>query len=152
MEEKVVETTVDEEKFVFDKFSLFEYKCLEEKRIGKKAIFRFQRDDSVSYIEELRKLEDEYGEIKIKKPIPLFIFPVISFLLISAYLILIINRESDKQFLIYTLAVLLPGVLFIAASLLFTLWYVTYIKKVPELIEQKNLYYQSKIQEIKVKK
>ena len=77
---------------------------------------------------------------------------IISFLLISDYLILIINRESDKQFLIYTLAVLLPGVLFIAASLLYTLWYATYIKKVPDLIEQKNLYYQSKIQEIKVKK
>ena len=152
MKEKVVETTIGKEKFVFDKYSLFEYKCLEEKRIGKKAIFRFQRDDSVPYIDELRKLENEYGEIKIKKPIPLFIFPVISFLLISAYLILIINRESDKQFLIYTLAVLLPGVLFIAASLLYTLWYATYIKKVPDLIEQKNNYYQTKIQEKKKKK
>ena len=78
MEKEVVTTNQINEKLVLDKHFIFEYKCDEKKVIGSKIELHFSRDDEVPYIEELRKLENEYGEYKIGSMIPMFIFPAVS--------------------------------------------------------------------------
>ena len=98
MEEKVVITNQNNEKQILDSYLIFEYKCLEKKYQGNKVIYRFQRDDSVSYIEELRKLENEYGGYHIGSMLPTIILPVISIILFTIFLVLMfVLKEIEKR-------------------------------------------------------
>ena len=149
MEEKTIEVSVQDAKFVYDKHILFDYKCLEEKTIGNKIVYRFSRDDSVSYIDDLRKLEQEYGEVHIGKPILMFVFPIISFILLTVLLVLLILGKLKENMLLYLLTILLPAALLFMATFLVTYLYWRKIKNLPEQMKEKEEKYRKKIEELK---
>ena len=55
MEEKIIKTNEINERQLIDTYSIFEYKCVERTVKGKRITLKFIRDDSVPYIDELKK-------------------------------------------------------------------------------------------------
>ena len=55
METKIIKTNEINERQLIETYSIFEYKCVERTVKGKNITLKFERDDSVPYINELKK-------------------------------------------------------------------------------------------------
>lgn len=149
MEKKVVTTNQINEKLVLDKHFIFEYKCDEKKVIGSKIELHFSRDDEVPYIEELRKLENEYGEYKIGSMIPMFIFPAVSFILFTVFVILYFLDKAHGNTLIYFLSLALPGILSLIGAFLFMFFRTRKIGLIEKEKPQKDEEFKQKVAKLK---
>ena len=117
MEEKIVVTNPNNEKLVLDKHFLFLWKCEEKKTMGSHIELRFSRDDTVPCIDEIRKLENEFGEYHIGSMLPVLILPGISIALFTVFLVVFFVNKDHFDFLLYFLSLLLPGILCLLASM-----------------------------------
>ena len=149
MEKKTVITDQVNEKQILDTYLLFEYKCKEKKTQGKKIIYEFERDDSVPYINELKNLEYQYGSYKVGSMLPTMILPVISFVLFTVFLVLMFALGENFNLLLYFLTLVLPALLFLAASALFMVMRIRSINKIEKEKPIKDQEYRQKIAELK---
>ena len=148
MEEKTVITNPNNEKLVLDKHFLFLWKCEEKKNVGNHVEIRFSRDDSAPYIEDLKKLENEYPDYKIRSMVPTLILPVISILLFTAFLIIFLFNRENFNFMLYFLSLLLPAILFLVASVLFMIYRTYSFNKIAREKPEKEQEYQAKINKL----
>ena len=148
MEEKTVITNPNNEKLVLDKHFLFLWKCEEKKVIGNNIELRFSRDDSVPYIEDLRKLENEFGEYKIKSMLPTIILPAIAIVLFTVFLIVFLFNRENFNFLTYFLALIVPALILIMGSVVFMVLRTRTINKIAREKPEKEREYQQKINEL----
>ena len=149
MEKKIVITNQMNEKQILDTYLLFEYKCLEKKQQGKKIIFEFERDDSVSYIKELRNLEYQYGSYKVGSMLPTTILPIISFVLFTIFLVLMFALGDNFNLLLYFLTLVLPALIFLALSAVLMFLRIRSINKIENEKPLKDQEYRQKIEKLK---
>lgn len=149
MEEKVVITNQNNEKQILDSYLIFEYKCLEKKYQGNKVIYRFQRDDSVSYIDELRKLENEYGGYHIGSMLPTIILPVISIILFTIFLVLMFVLKDNFNLILYFCSLILPALLFLFLGAVFMFLRIRMINKIEKEKPIKDNEYRQKVANLK---
>lgn len=149
MEEKTVVTNLNNEKLVLDKHLLFEWKCLNRQYHGSKVEIKFQRDDSVSYFSELKKLENEYGEYKIGSMIPTIICPAISIIMFTVFLVLFLVNRENFNFLLYFLSILLPAIAIFLVGVAFMLLRYFSVKKIGEEKPKKDQEYRRKVDLLK---
>ena len=149
MEKKTVITNQMNEKQILDTYLLFEYKCLEKKQQGKKIIFEFERDDSVSYIKELRNLEYQYGSYKVGSMLPTTILPIISFVLFTVFLVLMFALGDNFNLLLYFLTLVLPALIFLALSAVLMVLRIRSINKIENEKPLKDQEYRQKIEKLK---
>ncbi len=116
MEEKVVVTNVNNVKLVIDKHMIFKWKIEEKNEEKGRITIRFSRDDSVPYIEELRKLENEYGEYKIGNMLLAFFCPIISIILFTVLLVLFFVTGENFNFGLYFCALGIPALVALLAA------------------------------------
>lgn len=95
---------------------IFDWKVKEEKKLeNEKTLMTFQRNDEVSYINELRELEKEYYSIK-KIPLPLLgILAGLSFVFLTLFVVFGIAGVVEMEFTLAMLIFMLPGLLFALA-------------------------------------
>lgn len=152
MEKVTVITNPLNEHLVLDKYTLFEYKCEEKKIIGKKIQFTFSRDDSVPYIEDLRKLEKEFGEYKIRPMWLTIVSPIISFMLFSVFLVLFVSMGKSFNMNIYFPGLLIPAIVFLLVGVLIMVFRGKALQKIDKEKPIKEQEYREKIKKLKEKK
>ena len=151
MEEKIIVTNEINEKHLIDTYLLFEYKCINRTQQGSKITLTFQRDDSVPYIEELRKLEREYGSYHIGSLLPGLILPPISFILFTVFLITIFVKTGMSIFVTVP-AFVIPAVILLVIAVVFMLLRMKTVNKIASEKPNKDLEYKKKIENLKNKK
>lgn len=152
MEIKELVVNVNNAKITLDKYLIFEYKCLEQRQIGNKVYFKFERDDSVPYYDELVKLENEYGDFKIRNMMPISLMPIVTFALVTIFLVVfLIDREHFNFTLMFSL-LMIPALLVLLLTVLFTILRMKNIKKIEIEKPKKDFEYQEKVRELKEKK
>ena len=148
MEEKTVITNSNNEKLVLDKHFLFLWKCEEKKVIGGHIEIRFSRDDSVPYIDELRKLENEFGEYRVGTMLPTIILPAISMILFTVFLVIFLLNRDNFNFPLYFFSIVLPALLLLLASMIFMFLRTSKINKIAREKPLKEQEYQAKIDKL----
>lgn len=148
MEEKTVITNSNNEKLVLDKHLLFLWKCEEKKVIGSRIELRFSRDDSVPYIEELRKLEIEFGEYRVGTMLPTIILPAISMVLFTVFLVIFLLNKDNFNFTPYFFSIILPALILLLASMVFMFLRTSKINKIAKEKPLKEQEYQAKIERL----
>lgn len=149
MEEKTVITNATNQRLVLDKHSLFEWTCVRITNIGSKIEIKFQRDDTVPYYQELKKLEQEFGEYKIGFMLPTIICPCISIVLFTVFLILFFANRDHFDFLLYFLSILLPALLIFLVGAGTMFLRLMKFKKIETEKPLKETEYKKKIDQIK---
>ena len=145
MEEKTVITNPHNEQLVLDKHMLFLWKCEEKKTVGNHIEIRFSRDDSAPYIEELRKLENEFGEYHVGTMLPTIILPAVSMVLFTIFLIIYLVNKDDFNFPLFFFAILLPALLCLLAAMVFMVLRTMTINKITREKPLKEQEYKTKI-------
>lgn len=148
MEEKTVITNNNNEKLVLDKHLLFLWKCEEKKVIGSRIELRFSRDDSAPYIEELRKLEIEFGEYRVGTMLPTIILPAISMVLFTVFLVIFLLNKDNFNFIPYFFSIILPALILLLASMVFMFLRTSKINKIAKEKPLKEQEYQAKIERL----
>ena len=148
MEEKTVITNSMNEQLVFDKHTLFLWKCEEKKVVGKNIEFRFSRDDSLPYIEEIRKLENEFGEYHVGSMLPTIVLPAISIVLFTVFLIIYLFNKDNFNFSLYFFSILLPALFFLLVAMVLMFLRTNKINKITREKPLKEQEYKAKIDKI----
>lgn len=130
MEEKTIITNANNEQLVLDKYLLFLWKCEEKKTFGNRIEIRFSRDDSVPYIDELRKLENEFGEYRIGTMLPTIILPGVSIVLFTVFLIFYLFNKDNFNFPLFFFTILLPALLCLLVAMVFMILRTITISKI----------------------
>lgn len=128
--EKIVITSSINEKAVLDKYDIFLYKCLERKVIGKKVRIKFVRDESLPFINEIKKLEEQYPNYMVGTMIPTLIAPVISFLLLTVFLVVFFVTKPDFNLPLFFGTLMTPAILLLVASVVFMIFRVRKLSKI----------------------
>ena len=149
MEKVTVITNPLNEHLVLDKYALFEYKCEEKQVIGRKIQFVFSRDDSAPYIEDLRKLEKEFGEYKIRPMWLTIVSPIISFMLFSVFLVLFISMGKSFNMNVYFPGLLIPAIVFLLVGVLVMVLRGKALQKIDSEKPLKEQEYREKIRKFK---
>lgn len=152
METKVVETNAINEKQILDTYLLFEYKCEKKEVVGNKIIFTFSRDDSVPYISELRKLEYQYGSYKVGSLIPGIVLPIISFILLTVFLVIFLVKRDEINVIPLFFAICGPALLFLLIGALFMILRLLAVSKIEKEKPLKDQEYRKKIEALKSNK
>lgn len=147
MERKTVITNALNEEIVLSKHFLFEWKCEEKKKVGRKVILDFSRDDSVDYYPALVELEKEYGNYKIHSPVLSYIFVGLAFVLLTLFFVLFIMDRV--HLLVYLFSILAPALAFLMASAILTIMTALNAKKIVEEKPDKDAVFASKIKSLK---
>lgn len=149
MEEKIIKTNEINERQLIESYSIFEYKCVERTVKGKKITLRFVRDDSVSYINELRKLQAEYGSYRVGSMLPTLLLPAISFVLLTVFLVLMFALKENFNLLLYFFTLVLPGLLCLILGVLFMILRIRMIGKIQGEKPKRDHEYREKVRQLK---
>ena len=149
MEEKTVITNQINAQLVIDKYLIFKWKCLEKKYIGSKIEIHFSRDDSLPYIDELRKLENEYGEYKVGTMLPTYILPGVSMVLFTVFIIIFFVNKDHFDFLPYFLSLILPALICLVLAFIFMFLRSRTIGKIEKEKPIKDQEYKDKVSKLK---
>lgn len=128
--EKTVITSYINEKVVLDKHEIFLYKCLERKTVGRKVIITFSRDESLPYINEIKKLEEQYPNYMVGTMLPTLICPVISFVLLTVFLVVFFVTKPNFNLPLFFCALMIPAILLLAVSVIFMILRVRKLSKI----------------------
>ncbi len=148
MEQKQVITNNINEQLVLDKYLIFLWKCEKKEYVGGQVVYTFSRDDSIPQIEEVRKLEKEYGEYKIGSMLPTFIFPALAMVLLTVLLILYIIQKENFNIILWFCSLGIPAILCIVASAIFMILRSMTVKKISTEKPIKDAEYKKKISEL----
>lgn len=139
------------EQIIIDKYLLFEWKLVKQEEQGHKIVLEFERDDSVPYIEELRKLENSYYEYHIGPMFLSIFFPIIAFIFLTVFLVLMIIQRGSFKTAIYFPALMLPAFVFLLLGVLITFFRSKAINKIDVEKPIKEAEMREKIKELKSK-
>lgn len=148
MEEKTVITNSYNEQLVLDKHILFLWKCEEKKTFGNRIELRFSRDDSVPYIEELRKLENEFGEFRVGTMLPTIILPAVAIVMFTVFLIIYLFNKDNFNFPLYFFSIMLPALLCLVAAMGFMVFRTYKIDQITKEKPLKEQEYKAKIERL----
>ena len=149
MERKTVITDSINEKQIMDTYLLFEYKCEEKKIVGSKIRLTFVRDDSVPYIKELRQLEYEYGSYRVGSLLPGIILPILSFILLTVYLVIFLVKRNTIDVMPLFFAICVPALVLLMLGALFMILRLLAINNIQNKKPIKDQEYKKKIEELK---
>ena len=128
--EKTVVASYINEKVVLDKHEIFLYKCIERKNIGRKVIVTFTRDESLPYINDIKKLEEQYPNYMVGTMLPTLICPVISFGLLTAFLVVFFLTKPEFNLPLFFSALMIPAILLLVVSVIFMILRVKKLSKI----------------------
>ena len=152
METKELSVNANNAKLVLDKHLLFEWKCIEQRNVGKNVYFKFQRDDQVPYYEELVKLEKEFPNYKVGSFLTVSLMPIVTFALVTIFLIVFLIDKEHFNFTLMFSLLMIPALLVLVLTVVFTILRfksISRIEKEKPLLESE---YKQKIAELKLKK
>ncbi|MBO4855776.1 MAG: hypothetical protein J5511_00180 [Bacilli bacterium] len=149
METKIIKTNEINERQLIDTYSIFEYKCTERTVNGKRITLKFVRDDSVPYIDELKKLQYQYGSYNVGSMLPTLLLPAVSFLLFTAFLILMFALGEKFNLLLYFCTLVLPALLLLILGVVFMILRIRIIGKVQSEKPKKDQEYREKVRILK---
>ena len=152
MEEKIIKTNTINERQLIETYSIFEYKCVERTEKGNSVVLKLTRDDSVPYIDELRKLEYQYGSYRIGSMLPALVLPGISFAFLTVFLVLMFALGEKFNLLLYFLTLVLPGLLCLILGVLSMILRVRMVGKIQNEKPNKDQEYREKVKSLKEKK
>lgn len=152
MEIKEVVVTNENAQITLDKYLIFEYKCLEQRNMGNKTYFKFERDNEVPYYEELVKLEQEYGEYKIKSMTGVSLMPIITFVLVTIFLVVFLIDKEHFNFTLMFSLLMIPALLVLVFTVALTVIKLKAISKINKEKPNKDLEYKEKVDELKARK
>ena len=147
MEEKRITIESLNKDLVAAKYKIFDWRIVEEHSGFFFSKLRFERDDQTSYYQELKKLEDEYGNIKTIPFIAIAIPSFVAILIITALLIVFVaNKDVAKD---YWLAFMIPAGLSLIIAMVFTFLKLKVFDETVKELPDKNKKYHQKVQELK---
>ena len=149
METKIIKTNEINERQLIDTYSIFEYKCTERTANGKRITLKFVRDDSVPYIDELKKLQYQYGSYNVGSMLPTLLLPAVSFLLFTVFLILMFALGEMFNLLLYFCTLVLPALLLLILGVVFMVLRIRMIGKVQSEKPKKDQEYREKVRILK---
>ena len=149
METKIIKTNEINERQLIDTYSIFEYKCTERTVNGKRITLKFVRDDSVPYIDELKKLQYQYGSYNVGSMLPTLLLPAVSFLLFTVFLILMFALGEMFNLLLYFCTLVLPALLLLILGVVFMVLRIRMIGKVQSEKPKKDQEYREKVRILK---
>lgn len=152
MEEKIIKTNEINERQLIDTYSIFEYKCVGRTVKGKRVTLKFIRDDSVPYIDELKKLEYQYGGYHIGSFLPTLLLPGLSFVLFTVFLVLMLTLKENFNLMLYFFTLVLPALLFLVLGVVLMILRARMIGKIENEKPNKDLEYRQKVNLLKQKK
>lgn len=152
MEKRIVITNEINEKQQIESYLIFKYKVIDRKLEGKKVTLTIERDDSLPYIEDLRKLEKEYGGYKIGSMLPTIIFPALSILLFTAFLIIFLITKENFNFVVFFCSLVAPALVFLVGGVLFMLLRLKALNDIQNEKPKKDAEYRNKVAELESKK
>ena len=152
MERKVVITNSINEKQLTDTYLLFEYKLEEKKIVGSKIHLTFVRDDSVSYIKELKTLEYQYGSYKVGSLLPGIVLTILSFVLLTVFLVIFLIKRNEMDVMPLFFAICVPALILLMGGALFMILRLLAVNNIENKKPIKDQEYRKKINELKSKK
>ena len=113
METKVVSVSKDSKLYEIQQNSIFLWKCIkEEERNSTQLYLTFSRDDSLPYIDELRKLEKEFYKASKIPTWGLVISAILAVGFFSAFILtLVLNKEDTRMETAFPVLIL-PAIIF----------------------------------------
>ena len=139
------------EKYVMDKYILFQYRCLDRKLEKGKIYLTFEEDDSLPYYQDLKRLEKEYGDYKIFPLFPILLFPVTAFILLTIFLIIYFVNKDTISYVTLFLSLMLPAlIILLVGAALFGI-HLIHISKIEKEKPEKDELYRKRIEELKKK-
>ena len=152
METKIIKTNDINERQLLETYSIFEYKCVERTVNGRKITLKLVRDDSVPYYQELVKLEQEYGEFKIKNMTGVSLMPIITFILVTIFLVVFLIDKEHFNFTLMFSLLMIPALVVLAFTVVLTVIKLRSFSKVNKEKPNKDLEYKEKVAKLKEKK
>ncbi len=152
MEEKIIKTNEINERQLIETYSIFEYKCVERTVKGKSITLKFVRDDSVPFINELRTLQNQYGKYHIGSMIPTLVFPAVSFILFTVFLVLMLSLKENFNLPLYFFTLVLPALLLLILGVVLMILRARMIGKIEGEKPNKDREYKEKVKQLKEKK
>ena len=149
METKIIKTNDLNERQLLDTYSIFEYKCVQRTVKGKSIILKFERDDSVPYINELKKLQYQYGSYRVGSMLPTLILPAVSFIFLTIFLVLMFALGDKFNWLLYFFTLVLPGLIFLILGVVLMVLRVRMIGKIQSEKPNKDREYREKVRLLK---
>ena len=152
MEKKCVKSTENSKLFEIKQNEIFKWKLEKEEVVNEHVTkLYFERDDSLSYIKELRTLEKSFYKVSW---VPLWLLVVLSVITISFYsvflVIYLINKGEIDMGVLFP-SILVPGIVFMFAlgilGMIRTKDTTKYIKTSVERFES----YEEKVKELETK-
>ena len=152
MEEKEIAVNINNAKLVLDKHLLFKWECVEQRNVGKTIYFKFKRDNEVPYYDELVKLENEYPDYKIKSLIPVSLMPIVTFALVTIFLVVFLMDRENFNFTLMFSLLMIPAMLVLLLTVLFTVLRLKAINKIDKEKPTMENMYREKIAELEKQK
>ena len=149
METKIIKTNEINERQLIETYSIFEYKCVERTVKGKRITLKFERDDSVPYINELKKLQYQYGSYNVGSMLPTLILPAISFIFLTVFLVLMFALGDKFNLILFFCTLVLPGLLCLILGVVLMILRVRMIGKVQSEKPNKDREYKEKVRLLK---
>ena len=152
METKEVVVNINDAKLTLDKYLLFEYKCVEQKTQGRNIYFKFQRDDEIPYIDELRKLEASYPTYKIGTMSMVSLMPIVAIALVTIFLVVYLTNRSSFNFTLMFSLLMIPALLVLVLTVLLTIFRLKRIRRIDTEKPKVDEEYKEKIKQLKGEK
>lgn len=151
METKEIVVNVNDAKLTLDKYLLFEYTCVKQKQQGQNVYFKFERDDSVPYIEELRKLEESYPKFKIGSMLTVTLMPILTFVLATIFLVVFLIDKQHFNFTLMFSLLMIPALLILVLTVVFTVVRLKRVRNIEKTKDPIDQEIREKIAELKAK-
>lgn len=151
METKEIVVNINDAKITLEKYLLFDYECVEQRQQGNNVYFRFQRNDDVPYIEELRELEATYPNYKIGSLMTISLMPIVTFVLVTIFLVVFLLDRKNFNFTLMFSLLMIPALLVLVLTVILTVVRLKRIRKVDKEKASVDLEYKEKIRKIKEK-
>ena len=149
MEEKIIKTNEINERQLIETYSIFEYKYVERTVKGKSVFLKFERDDSVPYIGELKKLQYQYGSYHVGSMWPTVVLPGISFALMTVFLILMFALGDKFNLILFFMTLIVPGLLSLILGVVLMVLRVRAIGRIQNEKPKKDYEYKEKVKQLK---
>ena len=114
--------------------------------------FKFERDDSVPYINELRKLEESYPKFKIGSMLTVTLMPILTFVLATIFLVVFLIDKQHFNFTLMFSLLMIPALLILVLTVVFTVVRLRRIRNIEKTKDPIDQEMREKIAELKAKK
>ena len=151
METKEIVVNGNDAKLTLDKYLLFEYTCVVQKQQGQNVYFKFERDDSIPYINELRELEAQYPKFKVGSMLSVTLMPIVTFVLATIFLVVFLIDKKNFNFTLMFSLLMIPALLILVLTVVFTIVRLKRIRNIEKVKDPVDQEFREKIVELRKK-